>query len=177
MRVCQIRNCPIFGLIERPISTLCGHSKRAYVALVSTLRALAVLIGASALSSCQVKVDLVVANLTNQPVNIMLGSIRTLLPAHTEQRLRDWPDDHRLVILTPSCARSFDLDEHYSPTNDWRYSTFDNIRRFGIIGTQIVRVMLPDRAHSAIRHEGFNAPVPPDLDLTPSPKSCSSPQG
>jgi len=138
------------------------------------LRTFAVVVGAAGLWSCDVKVDLVIANLTNQPVNIMLASTRNLLPAHTERRFRDWPDDHRLVVLAPDCARSFDLDEHYSPSDEWRYSTFDIVRRFGILDTRKVQIMLPDPAHSASHHAGFDTPASSDLDLTPSPSSCAS---
>ena len=141
-------------------------------AVVRALGTLVVLVSASALWSCEVKLELVVANLTSQPVNIILASTRILLPAHTERRFRDWPDDHRLIVLAPDCARSFNLDEHYSPANDWRYSTFDNVRRFGILDMRTVRIILPDPAHSANRHTGFNGRASSDLDLTPSPRAC-----
>jgi hypothetical protein len=142
--------------------------------VMRALRTLAVVVGAGVLSSCQVTVDLVVANLRNRPVSIALTSTRVLLPAHTERRFRDWPDDHRLVVLAPDCARSFDLDEHYSPADDWRYSTFNNVRRFGILDNRTVRIILPDPAHSADRHAGFNGRASSDLDLTPSPLTCPS---
>jgi hypothetical protein len=138
------------------------------------LHSFALLVGAVALSSCQVKVDLVVANLTSQPINIMLASTPVSLPPHTERRFDNWPDDHKLTVVGSDCARTFDLDEHYSTADEWRYSTFNNVRRFGIFGAETVRIMLPDQAHSADRHAGFSSPPPPNLDLTPTPRSCPS---
>lgn len=92
-----------------------------------------------------------------------------MLPDH-EQVFRDWPENGVMTVRVGDCTRAFNLDENYSPAQEWRYSQFEIIRRYAVYGDGFVRIEMPDKAHVS---SYAAAPPPKDLELTPIKEVCS----
>jgi hypothetical protein len=127
-----------------------------------------------ALSSCSITVSLVFVNRTDMPVSIDTHKAVARLWPDTEQKFQEWPDGGRLVsIKTDRCIRTFNLDENYSPANEWRLSTFEIVRRYAVHGDGRLRIEMPDKAHLLSQQLAAQAPHPAHLELTPVTEQCS----
>jgi len=112
------------------------------------LLAIAVLLG-----SCSKAVSLIIENRSDTWIMIVshdqTGDHSYTLRENRSQQI-NWPDpDHDVTILVDGCSGTFNLDEFYSPWNEWRDVKGELSRRYAVVqggGLQIVR---PDADHVA----------------------------
>ncbi len=123
---------------------------------------------AATLSSCSIAVRLVVTNDSLDTISIESEEmVRRLKPQQVEKTF-EWPVDRILIVRSASCTRSYDLDEKYTPANEWRLSWSKIERRYTVYGHGQMRIELPDKAHMWAR-----AKPPENLALTAISERCS----
>ena len=117
------------------------------------------------LASRSQKVDLLIRNGTGAPVFIDAGQGRMKVLPGQEQTLA--PNDrHTAQVTTSKCVRTFNLDEHYNPANEWQLSTFKIARRYLVHGEGQLGIVMPDQAHSANK-AGERGRQSAQVELTP----------
>jgi hypothetical protein len=123
-----------------------------------------------ALGSCSLSVSLAVENETGRPVTISFDKTTVNLQPGNEHIFGEWPSDKVVVVKTENCIRMFDLDENYSPANEWRDSRFRIVRRYTVFGDGFLRVKMPDRDHISSHPSAL---PPKRLALSPISEKCS----
>jgi len=111
---------------------------------------LALLIGlAFTLGSCSKAVTLMIDNQSEVGATIASNGTEYSVDAGKAQKVA-WPDpQHTIMISVDHCSRTFDLDEFYTPWNDWRYKDGELARLFAIDMHGGLKIVRPDAAHVA----------------------------
>jgi hypothetical protein len=127
------------------------------------------------LGSCSQAVILIVENRSGAPITVLsrdaAGDHRYMIAANRVQKV-EWPaPEHRLTIIASGCARSFDLDEYYDFSHDWREADSRVSRHYAAMPGGGLRIVPPDASHAAYTNTG--KATAQRRNLTPSPGPCS----
>jgi hypothetical protein len=114
------------------------------------LLAMAVLLG-----SCSQAVSLIIENQSGTWIILVsrdqTGDHNYNVEENRSQRI-NWPDpEHDIKIIVDGCTRTFNLDEYYSPWNDWRDTRGELSRRYVVNQNGGLQIVRPDASHSAYK--------------------------
>lgn len=105
------------------------------------------------LGSCSEAVSLIIENRSGAGVTI-ISQVRTdrhtyILTASQSQEI-SWPDpNHYIVVRSAKCSRQFDLDEFYSPWNEWRDGNGELSRRYAVQPDGMLQILRPSNDKGA----------------------------
>ena len=133
------------------------------------------LVIAMLLGSCSKTVKLIIENQSSARVMIVsrdrAGERSYALEANMVQEI-NWPDpNHDITISADGCSRTFNLDQFYSPWNDWRDTNGELSRRYAVVYGGKLQIVRPDADHVAY-NDLENPPAWRTKNLTHSFEQC-----
>ena len=134
------------------------------------LLAIALLLG-----SCSKAIKLIVENRSGTRVIMVsrdrIGERSYVLEMNSLQEI-NWPDpNHDITVGADGCFRKFNLDEFYSPWNDWRDSNGELSRRYVVARSGELQIVRPDADHVAY-NDLTNPPAWQTKNLTRLSEQC-----
>jgi hypothetical protein len=113
------------------------------------------LIVALLLGSCSEAVMLIIENRSDAEITIVTrdgaGEYTYAVASRVKQKI-DWPDpDHKVTVIAEDCSRTFDLDEFYTPWNEWREADGELSRHYAVVRGGELQIVRPDEEHIATK--------------------------